>query len=140
MKEDFRSVCFKILFSSNIDIDNFSLGKNELSENQIVRAEQLIFNTKNQYENIKNLIIKYSDNWNYERIAKTEKISLILGISELSLNLTPLKVIVSEWTKLTDKHSSSEGAKFVNAILDMIGKNEFKYWSITYQKRTKCFY
>ena len=127
MKEDFRSVCFKILFSSNIDIDNFSLGKNDLSENQIIRAEQLILNTKNQYENIKNLIIKYSDNWNYERIAKTEKISLILGISELSLNLTPLKVIVSEWTKLTDKHSSSEGAKFVNAILDMIGKNEFKY-------------
>lgn len=126
MKEDFRSVCFKILFSSNIDIDNFSLGKNDLSENQLIRAEQLILNTKNQYENIKNLIIKYSDNWNYERIAKTEKISLILGISELSLNLTPLKVIVSEWTKLTDKHSSSEGAKFVNAILDMIGKNEFK--------------
>lgn len=126
MKEDFRSVCFKILFSSNIDIDNFSLGKNELSENQIIRAEQLILNTKNQNENIKNLIVKYSDNWNYERIAKTEKISLILGISELSLNLTPLKVIVSEWTKLTDKHSSSEGAKFVNAILDMIGKNEFK--------------
>ena len=126
MKEDFRSVCFKILFSSNIDIDNFSLGKNELSENQIIRAEQLILNTKNQYENIKNLIVKYSDNWNYERIAKTEKISLILGISELYLNLTPLKVIVSEWTKLTDKHSSSEGAKFVNAILDMIGKNEFK--------------
>lgn len=132
MKEDFRSVCFKILFSSNIDIDNFSLGKNELSENQIIRAEQLILNTKNQYENIKNLIVKYSDNWNYERIAKTEKISLILGISELSLNLTPLKVIVSEWTKLTDKHSSSEGAKFVNAILDMIGKNEFKNWNIKY--------
>ena len=126
MKEDFRSVCFKILFSSNIDIDNFSLIKNELSENQTIRAEQLILNTKDQYENIKNLIVKYSDNWNYERIAKTEKISLILGISELSLNLTPLKVIVSEWTKLTDKHSSSEGAKFVNAILDMIGKNEFK--------------
>ena len=125
MKEDFRSVCFKILFSSNIDIDNFSLGKNDLSENQIIRAEQLILNTQNQYENIKNFIVKYSDNWNYERIAKTEKISLILGISELSLNLTPLKVIVSEWTKLTDKHSSSEGAKFVNAILDMIGKNEF---------------
>jgi transcription termination factor NusB len=126
MKEDFRSVCFKILFSSNIDVDNFSLSKNDLSENQIIRAEQLILNTKNQYENIKNLIVKYSDNWNYERIAKTEKISLILGISELSLNLTPLKVIVSEWTKLTDKHSSSDGAKFVNAILDMIGKNEFK--------------
>jgi len=126
MKEDFRSVCFKILFSSDIDIDNFSMVSNELSENQKIRAEQLILNTKNQFEDIKNLIINYSDNWNYERIAKTEKISLILGLSELSLKLTPLKVIVSEWTKLTDKHSSSEGAKFVNAILDIIGKNEFK--------------
>ena len=126
MKEDFRSVCFKILFSSDIDIDNFSMVSNELSENQKIRAEQLILNTKNQFEDIKNFIINYSDNWNYERIAKTEKIMLILGISELSLKLTPLKVIVSEWTKLTDKHSSSEGAKFVNAILDMIGKNEFK--------------
>ena len=126
MKEDFRSVCFKILFSSDIDIDNFSMVSNELSENQKIRAEQLILNTKNQFEDIKNFIINYSDNWNYERIAKTEKISLILGISELSLKLTPLKVIVSEWTKLTDKHSSSEGAKFVNAILDMIGKNEIK--------------
>jgi len=126
MKEDFRSVCFKILFSSDIDIENFSMESSELSENQKIRAEQLILNTKNQFEDIKNFIINYSDNWNYERIAKTEKISLILGISELSLKLTPLKVIVSEWTKLTDKHSSSEGAKFVNAILDMIGKNEFK--------------
>ena len=126
MKEDFRSVCFKILFSSDIDINNFSMESSELSENQKIRAEQLILNTKNQFKDIKNLIINYSDNWNYERIAKTEKIMLILGISELSLKLTPLKVIVSEWTKLTDKHSSSEGAKFVNAILDMIGKNEFK--------------
>ena len=39
MKEDFRSVCFKILFSSDIDIHNFSLVDNELSENQKIRAE-----------------------------------------------------------------------------------------------------
>jgi len=65
MKEDFRSVCFKILFSSDIDIDNFSMVSNELSENQKIRAEQLILNTKNQFEDIKNFIINYSDNWNY---------------------------------------------------------------------------
>jgi len=63
------------------------------------------------------------DNWSVERIGKAEKTSLILGISELMLNLTPFKVIVAEWTKLTDKHASSDGAKFVNAILDNISKN-----------------
>ena len=42
----------------------------------------------------------------------------MLGIAELKMNLTPRKVIISEWVKFVDKNSSSDGAKFVNAILD----------------------
>ena len=36
------------------------------------------------------------------------------------MKLTPNKVIISEWVKITDIHSSSKGAKFVNGILDKI--------------------
>jgi len=63
---------------------------------------------------------EFSDNWSYERIGKVELISLKLGISELIMNLTPKNVVISEWVKITDKHSSSKGAKFVNGILDKI--------------------
>jgi transcription termination factor NusB len=125
MNKDFRSICFESLFESDLDIKEFIMVKNDLSVNQTLRAEQLLKQISDNFDEIILLIKKYSQNWSFERIAKTEKTSLILGIGEIKLNLTPPKVVVSEWTKLTDKHSTSDGAKFVNAILDNISKNEF---------------
>jgi len=121
MKNDFRHYCLISLFSNN-DINTCELVENDLSKNQIVRAEQLLTNTRENFDDVLNLLVTNSHNWNIGRIGKTEKTSLILGISELMMNLTPKKVVVSEWTKLTDKHASSDGAKFVNAILDNISK------------------
>ena len=122
MKNDFRHYCFITLFSID-EISTVILVDNDLSDNQILRAEQLLKNTKDNLDTILNVLEKNSLNWSVERIGKAEKTSLMLGISEIMLNLTPYKVIVSEWTKLTDKHASSDGAKFVNAILDNISKN-----------------
>tara|TARA_B100001121_G_C18136605_1_gene365927 strand:- start:25 stop:405 length:381 start_codon:yes stop_codon:yes gene_type:complete len=122
MKNDFRHYCFISLFSID-EISTVKLVNNDLSDNQVLRAEQLLKITKENIETILNIIERNSLNWNIERIGKAEKTSLILGISEIMLNLTPLKIIVAEWTKLTDKHASSDGAKFVNAILDNISKN-----------------
>ena len=122
MKNDFRHYCFITLFSID-EISTVILVDNDLSDNQILRAEQLLKNTKDNLDKILNILEENSLNWSVERIGKAEKTSLMLGISEIMLNLTPYKVIVSEWTKLTDKHASSDGAKFVNAILDNISKN-----------------
>ena len=122
MKNDFRHYCFITLFSID-EISTVILVDNDLSDNQILRAEQLLKNTKDNLDTILNVLEENSLNWSVERIGKAEKTSLILGISEIMLNLTPYKVIVAEWTKLTDKHASSDGAKFVNAILDNISKN-----------------
>ena len=122
MKNDFRHYCFITLFSLD-EINTVILVDNDLSDNQILRAEQLLKNTKDNLDTILNILEKNSLNWSVERIGKAEKTSLMLGISEIMLNLTPYKVIVAEWTKLTDKHASSDGAKFVNAILDNISKN-----------------
>ena len=118
MIRDFRYTCFQILFENDLnDLENIQY---ELSTNQTLRAEQLLKNTKDNIERIKNSINTYSDNWSYERIGKVELISLKLGISELIMGLTPKKVVISEWVKITDNHSSSKGAKFVNGILDKI--------------------
>ena len=122
MRYDFRHYCLISLFS-NDDINTCELVENNLSDNQAIRAEQLLKNTRENIDIIVKILQENSHNWNVDRIGKTEKTTLILGISELILNLTPFKVIISEWTKLTDKHGSSDGAKFVNAILDNISKN-----------------
>jgi transcription termination factor NusB len=122
MKNDFRHFCLVSLFSVD-EIATVKLIENDLSNNQVLRAEQLLKNTKDNIDTIFNVLEKNTLNWTVERIGKAEKTTLILGISEIMLNLTPFKVIVAEWTKLTDKHASSDGAKFVNAILDNISKN-----------------
>ncbi len=122
MKNDFRHYCLASLFSVE-EVTAVRLIENDLSDNQVLRAEQLLKNTKDNIDTIFNVLDENTLNWSVERIGKAEKTSLILGISEIMLNLTPFKVIVAEWTKLTDKHASSDGAKFVNAILDNISKN-----------------
>jgi len=122
MKFDFRHYCLISLFS-NEDINTCVIVDNDLSDNQLVRAEQLLKNTRDNFDEIIKLMQGHSHNWSIDRIGKTERTTLILGISEIMMNLTPIKVILSEWTKLTDKHGSSDGAKFVNAILDNISKN-----------------
>ena len=118
MIKDFRIICFEEMF--NKELDDINIPSDILSKNQTLRAEQLILNTKENMERIKNSINTYSDNWSYERIGKVELISLQLGISELIMKLTANKVIISEWVKIADMHSSSKGAKFVNGILDKI--------------------
>ena len=107
MKNDFRHYCLISLFSNN-DLSTCELVDNDLSENQIIRAEQLLKNTQDKIDDILQLLQDNSHNWNVDRIGKAEKTSLVLGISELMMNLTPFKVIISEWTKLTDKHASSD--------------------------------
>ncbi len=118
MIKDFRHLCFQELFNKNLE--TIEINKNLLNENQTLRAEQLILNTKENIDRIDNSIETYSDNCSYDRIGKVELISLKLGISELIMKLTPKKVIISEWVKITDSHSSSNGAKYVNGILDKI--------------------
>ena len=118
MKHDFRHYSFNSLFSTNSYTDNILLVENDLSENQLLRAQQLITFLNENVDQIVLKIDQLSQNWSFERIAKPERTALMLGIAELTMKLTPRKVVISEWVKLVDKNSSSDGAKFVNAILD----------------------
>ena len=121
--KDFRQITFETLFEEGLtSLKEKDFNISSLSENQNLRAKQLFNNTKINSERIENSIRTYSDNWSYERIGKVELITLTLGISELIMGLSPTKVIISEWVKLADKHSSSQSAKFVNGILDKLSQ------------------
>ena len=121
--KDFRQITFETLFEEGLtSLKEKDFNISSLSENQILRANQLFNNTKINSERIENSIRTYSDNWSYVRIGKVELITLTLGISELIMDLSPTKVIISEWVKLADKHSSSQSAKFVNGILDKLSQ------------------
>ena len=123
MKNDFRHYTFNSIFSLDDYSDKILLIDNDLDQNQLIRANQLIQNTNEKIDKFLMILGNFSEKWTISRIGKAERSALILGISELDLKLTPNKVIVAEWTKIVDKHASSDGAKFVNAILDNVSKN-----------------
>ena len=123
MKNDFRHYTFNSIFSLDDYSDKILLVDNDLDQNQLIRANQLIQNTNEKIDKFLMILGNFSEKWTISRIGKAERSALILGISELDLKLTPNKVIVAEWTKIVDKHASTDGAKFVNAILDNVSKN-----------------
>ena len=123
---DFRESLFLEFFSYYIKkekkVEDIKTIQASLNKNQNLRYQQLLSTTLENIDICILYITEKSIKWKFERIGSVEKICLILGVSELIMGLTKKDIVVSEWVKLTDKHSSSEGAKFVNGLLENIYK------------------
>tara|TARA_B100001750_G_C15516376_1_gene607555 strand:+ start:382 stop:774 length:393 start_codon:yes stop_codon:yes gene_type:complete len=123
---DFRESLFLEFFSYYIKkekkVEDINTNQASLNKNQNLRYQQLLSTTLENIDICILYITEKSIKWKFERIGSVEKICLILGVSELIMGLTKKDIVVSEWVKLTDKHSSSEGAKFVNGLLENIYK------------------
>ena len=59
MIKDFRTVSFETIFEANLNFEKVEIIKNKLAENQLLRCNQLIENTKNNSERILNSIETY---------------------------------------------------------------------------------
>ena len=124
---DFRTVAFnnfyEMYISNTVDYNEINIDSDKLSAEQNIRYKQLISYTSENIEEIILYIEQNTINWTFERINSVEKVCLILGVAELSMKLTKMQIVIAEWVKLADKHSSSDGAKFVNGVLDKINSD-----------------
>ena len=124
---DFRTVAFnnfyEMYISNTIDYNEINIDSDKLSAEQNIRYKQLISYSSENLEEIILYIEQNTINWKFERINSVEKVCLILGVAELSMKLTKMQIVIAEWVKLADKHSSSDGAKFVNGVLDKINSD-----------------
>lgn len=77
----------------------------------------LIFKYINNKEAVETLIKDVSASWNIDRMQKTDRKLIELGVTELLLSDLPHAVVVSEIIKLANKYSTEEGVKFINGIL-----------------------
>jgi len=121
---DFRIASFNSFYelyitNSNDDADVLN-GDHVLNKQQEIRYKQLISYTQNNLDELILYIDQNATNWSFSRINSVEKVCLILGAAELSMKLTKKEIVIAEWVKLADKHSSSKGAKFVNGLLEKI--------------------
>jgi N utilization substance protein B len=86
-------------------------------------AETLVRGTKTHEAEIDELIVRYAENWELERMAVVDRNILRQAIFELRWGAgIPPKVAIIEALEVAKKFSTQESSRFINGILDRIHK------------------
>ena len=84
-------------------------------------AESLVRGTKTHEAEIDELIARYAENWELDRMAVVDRNILRQGIFELRWTSgVPPKVAINEALEVAKKFSTHESSRFINGILDGI--------------------
>ena len=75
-------------------------------------------------EKIDEIITKYLDNWDLDRLGKTDRAILRLSTYEMMYYDTPKVVVINEAVELAKKYSDDKVVKLINAVLDKVRDNE----------------
>jgi N utilization substance protein B len=88
-------------------------------------AEALVRGTKAHETEIDELIARYAENWELDRMAVVDRNILRQGIFELRWTSgVPPKVAINEALEVAKKFSTHESSRFINGILDRIHKEQ----------------
>lgn len=76
------------------------------------------------YDELEEVISKFSKNWQIHRISKVDHTILLQAIYELGyIKETPMKVVINESLELAKKYGSLDSKNFINGILDSYAKS-----------------
>ena len=82
-------------------------------------ALNLFRNTINHNMKFEKIIIKFSRNWELDRIAKMDQLFLKMAFAEiLFMPNLPVKVSMNEYIEISKYYSTSKSKSFVNGLLD----------------------
>lgn len=84
---------------------------------------QLLQQTLVNRQRIDELIRQCAQNWRLERISRTDRNLLRIGVSEMLLSEdVPHQVAINEAVEIAKRFGSDESSSFVNGILDAVNK------------------
>ena len=124
-REKIMIILYQIDFykKENISYDLEEVFKENLEiDNKYVR--DIVNGVLENIDNIDKIINKYIENWNVNRLGKTDKAILRLGTYELLYFDNPDVVAINEAVELAKKYSDDKVVKLINAVLDKIRDNE----------------
>ena len=75
-------------------------------------------------DKIDETINKYLDNWDLDRLGKTDRAILRLSTYEMIYYDTPKVVVINEAVELAKKYSDDKVVKLINAVLDKVRDKE----------------
>lgn len=125
-----REGVLEALFSHQFSDVERKITINRVLNNVPEREENLVFITtlfNNVLDNSKwadKIIEEHLQNWEFDRVAKVDKVLLKMGICEIYfLEDIPPKVTISEMVEISKVYSTDESPNFINGILDAVYKD-----------------
>lgn len=123
-----RTAVVGLLYAYDLGNEAIAKFSDEILEESKIRNKQKEFSNslfKGTLENLEKLdkeIELHLKDWNYTNIGKVEKAIMRLGSYEILILKTDRAIIINEAVELAKKLADDNSPKFINGVLDAIGK------------------
>ncbi len=125
-----RTAVVGLLYAYDLGNENISKFSDEILEEDKIRNKQRAFSKalfKGTVDNLLTIdveIQKHLKGWDYQSIGKVEKAIMRLAAFEIMIEGTDKRIIINEAIELAKALAEDRSPKFINAVLDAIGKEE----------------
>ena len=125
-----RTAVVGLLYAYDLGNSNISKFSDVILEEDKIRNKQKEFSNNLFQGTISNLlkidseIQKHLKGWDYQSIGKVEKAIMRLAAYEIMIDGTDKRIIINEAIELAKALADDKSPRFINAILDAIGKEE----------------
>ena len=123
-----RTAVVGLLYAYDLGNENIAKFSDEILEEDKIRNKQREFSNTLFHGTVENLemideeIQKHLKEWDYDAIGKVEKAILRLGAYEILVAKTDRAIIINEAVELAKALADDKSPKFINGVLDAIGK------------------
>jgi len=123
-----RAAVVGLLYAYDLGNENIAKFSDEILEEDKIRNKQREFSNTLFHGTVENLelideeIRKHLKEWDYDAIGKVEKAILRLGAYEILVAKTDKAIIINEAVELAKELADDKSPKFINGVLDAIGK------------------
>lgn len=91
------------------------------SDDDLAFARTLFIKSLVNYEDNQEIVDRYTNNWDVERVVFMDNLILSIAIAELTnFDSIPVKVTLDEWIDIAKYYSSPSSSTFVNGVLDKV--------------------
>jgi len=122
-----RELALKFLYQFELnegDLDEqikLFLERNSSQEDVENFMKELVMSLVSKMKEVDEIIQKYSDHWDLDRMTVIDRNILRIGTCELLLNFsTPPKVVINEAIDIAKKYGNEDSPEFINGILDKV--------------------
>ncbi|SFV61463.1 Transcription termination protein NusB [hydrothermal vent metagenome] len=125
-----RTAVVGLLYAYDLGNENISKYSDMILEADKIRNKQREFSNRLFKGTIDNLLTidaeiqKHLKGWNYQSIGKVEKAIMRLASFEIMIEGTDKRIIINEAIELSKSLADDKSPRFINAVLDAIGKEE----------------